>query len=82
MWKWPGCWADSEDLSSYGSGRLKFSNALQEDVIDRIRIFAEGCDLLQAGIHQSFMNFQYIVNSLLALSYLPENLQNANIKPF
>ena len=51
VWQLPGCWEDSVDrnMSGYGSGRLHFSNTLQEDVIDKIRRFAEGCDLLQAG---------------------------------
>ena len=49
VWQWPGCWADTANLNGYGSGWLQFSNALQEDVVEKIRIFAEGCDLLQAG---------------------------------
>lgn len=56
VWQWPGTWAESGCLQGYGAGRLHFGNALQEDVIDRIRVFAENCDLLQAGAQPAVLS--------------------------
>ena len=50
VWQLPGIFQGASDFQGYGLGRVQGSSSeTQEEVAERVRLFAEECDSLQAS---------------------------------